>query len=114
MKLASARKRQVLARDGWRCRMPQCLHPAGRRIDPGLAGTEDLWAPTVDHKIRESDGGTSAMANLRAAHRWCNQSLAVAEDALRTGTAGVRLAARVSVQSAEALRLLRETLRWFW
>lgn len=29
---------------------------------------------SVDHDIQLSQGGTNALANLRAAHRWCNQA----------------------------------------
>lgn len=63
-------------RDGWRCRMPVCLNPpenGGRAINPDLKGTYSKWAPSLDHIIRERDGGGNGDENLRAAHRWCNQ-----------------------------------------
>jgi HNH endonuclease len=69
---ASRYFRDVPARDGWQCRMPVCLHPDGRDIDPALKGTGSPWAPSVDHIIRLRDGGTWEPENLRAAHFQCN------------------------------------------
>lgn len=64
----------VLERDGWTCRMPACLHPGGRAIDPALPGTA-RWGPSVDHVIEIArDGDRVDPANLRAAHRHCNVS----------------------------------------
>jgi hypothetical protein len=73
------------------------MHPedaGGRVIDPALAGTFDPWSPSLDHIIRECDGGTDRDENLRAAHRWCNQrhgTLAAngRQSNLRTGWRGV-------------------------
>lgn len=64
----------VYARDGWQCKMPVCLCPDGRAIDPGLHGTGSPWAPSVDHVVRRCDGGTNSRDNLRAAHKQCNMA----------------------------------------
>jgi hypothetical protein len=64
----------VLDRDAWTCRMPRCLHPAGRAIDTTLPGTAK-WGPSVDHVIEVAlDGPREDPAFLRAAHRHCNVS----------------------------------------
>lgn len=77
MALTSETKRLVLERDGWQCRMPVCYCPAGRAIDPALWGSQpEWWAPTVDHIRRRARGGGNAMANLRAAHDYCNRRAA--------------------------------------
>jgi 5-methylcytosine-specific restriction endonuclease McrA len=65
-------KRQVWVRDRWQCRMPECLCPDGRAIDPALDSTNSPWAPSVDHIVRFADGGNSHHTNLRSAHRECN------------------------------------------
>lgn len=70
----SNRRPSVYERDGWQCQMPRCLCPAGRAIDPALRGTDDPWAPSVDHVVLRSAGGPSSNENLRAAHRQCNMS----------------------------------------
>lgn len=65
-------RRYVLERDAWTCRMPRCLHPGGRAIDPALPGTA-RWGPSVDHVIEIArHGQREDPANLRAAHRHCN------------------------------------------
>lgn len=64
----------VYERDGWQCQMPRCLCPSGRAIDPGLRGTYDPWAPSIDHVVWRSMRGSNRLENLRAAHRQCNMS----------------------------------------
>jgi 5-methylcytosine-specific restriction endonuclease McrA len=62
----------VYKRDEWTCQMPQCLCPYGRAISRRLKGKKNPWAPSVDHIVPLAVGGTSAPANLRAAHQLCN------------------------------------------
>jgi 5-methylcytosine-specific restriction endonuclease McrA len=54
--------------------MPECLHPDGRALYLALRGTDDPWAPTVDHVIPLSEGGSDDKGNYRAAHFRCNQA----------------------------------------
>ena len=63
---------RVYDRDGWQCRMPACLSPDGRTLNPKLLGSFDDWAPSVDHVIPKSLGGKFLPGNLRASHRRCN------------------------------------------
>lgn len=59
------RAEELAARDGWVCWL--CELP----VDPDApAGTPG--APTVDHVVPRSRGGTSDPSNLRLAHRRCN------------------------------------------
>lgn len=60
-KIASLRKR-----DGDLCRI--CWTP----IDFRLAGTDHPMAPSADHVLPKSRGGTGVMRNLRLAHAICN------------------------------------------
>lgn len=61
----SSRLERLAARDGWVCWL--CEGP----IDPG-APSRSPGAPTADHVVPRSRGGTSDLANLRLAHRRCN------------------------------------------
>jgi 5-methylcytosine-specific restriction endonuclease McrA len=70
----SNRRISVYERDGWQCQMPVCLCPDGRDIDPGLRGTDSLWAPSIDHVVRRSLDGPNSKDNVRAAHRRCNMA----------------------------------------
>jgi hypothetical protein len=70
--LTAADRLRIWRRDRWQCRMPECLCPDGRGMNPDLAGTFDWWAPTVDHIRRRVDGGDDRDGNLRSAHRKCN------------------------------------------
>ena len=103
--LTGRRKHQVLKRDHWQCQMPCCLSPA-RRINPALHGAADEWAPTVDHVIRRADGGTNALANLRAAHWLCNEA-AKGTSAFRALAVG----AQIGADAARTLLALRNMLR---
>lgn len=66
----------VFARSGCQCQMPECLHPDSRALDLALRGTGDPWAPTVDHVVPLSEGGSDDRGNYRAAHFRCNQAAA--------------------------------------
>ena len=67
---------KVYRRDNWECQMPECLCPDGRAIDPGLRGSNDPWAPSIDHITELGLGGEDDLPNLRAAHRYCNAEYA--------------------------------------
>lgn len=65
----------VYRRDKWQCMMPVCLRPeedGGRNIDRNLRGTDDPWAPSIDHINELSRGGKDDPGNMRAAHKLCN------------------------------------------
>ena len=62
----------VYRRDKWQCMMPECLCPDRRDIDRNLRGTDDPWAPSIDHVIELSRGGADYPGNMRAAHKLCN------------------------------------------
>jgi hypothetical protein len=69
---------EIYHRDSWTCRMPRCLCPDGRAIDPALAGRgSQSWAPSVDHMTPLAQGGRDDAANKRAAHQLCNADAAV-------------------------------------
>lgn len=58
---------QVFDRDGWCCHLcRKPINPTLRRPNPGAA--------TLDHIIPLSLGGPHTLANVAAAHAWCNQS----------------------------------------
>lgn len=61
-----ARARDLAADDGWRCWL------CGGDIDPD-APAGSRHSATVDHVVPRSRGGGSERANLRLAHRVCNQ-----------------------------------------
>lgn len=74
-KVIMYRDQWVFRRDKWKCQMPACLHPeedGGRAIDPMLYRRNSPWAPSVDHIVPKSRGGTGQRDNLRAAHKRCN------------------------------------------
>lgn len=67
------RDAEILARDGWQCRMETCYCPAGRAMDRALPRTAgNPWSASIDHVIRLAAGGTDTADNKRAAHRFCN------------------------------------------
>ena len=59
-------------RDGWKCWL--CRRP----VDRSLAGQEVPGAPTRDHVVPASLGGSNARHNLRLAHRRCNIARGIA------------------------------------
>jgi len=59
------RRVEVYERDGWICQI--CFEPVDRAAD-----SNDDWAPSLDHIVPASKGGTHELTNLRLAHRWCN------------------------------------------
>lgn len=64
----------IYTRDKWTCRMPVCLCPGGRAIDPRLRDTGQDWAPSIDHVQPLRDGGRDVAGNKRAAHNRCNEA----------------------------------------
>lgn len=58
--------RQVADRDGAICRW------CDEMVDFSLVGTRSKWAPSVDHIIPWSRGGTNHPTNLQLLHRVCN------------------------------------------
>lgn len=69
---------RVYRRDNWTCRMPECLCPDGRAIDPALRGIDGPWAPSIDHITELARGGEDSLRNMRAAHKRCNAEEAAA------------------------------------
>jgi hypothetical protein len=59
---------QIFERDGWQCLVPGCELGAVIRGLPW----DDPYAPTIDHIIPLSRGGTDTAANKRTAHWICN------------------------------------------
>ena len=55
----------VYVRDGWTCQL--CFSPVLQGLDP-----LDDGAPTLDHVVPQSQGGSHSLDNLQLAHRWCN------------------------------------------
>lgn len=58
----------IYERDSWTCQL--CLEP----VDAGAHYLSD-WAPSLDHIVPQSRGGSDDASNLRTAHRWCNSVL---------------------------------------
>jgi hypothetical protein len=54
---------RIAERDGWWCWL------CGDAIDQNAIGP---WQPTIDHLVPRSRGGSNDLANLRLAHRRCN------------------------------------------
>lgn len=57
----------VYERDEWTCQI--CNESVDRSADH-----LDDWAPTLDHIVPRSLGGSDDVENLRLAHRWCNSA----------------------------------------
>ncbi|MGD9792488.1 MAG: HNH endonuclease [Acidimicrobiia bacterium] len=60
-----SRAHRIGERDGWTCWL------CGHRVDPDAPLSSPSRA-TIDHVIPRSRGGSSAVENLRLAHRSCN------------------------------------------
>ena len=56
----------IYERDAYTCKL--CSEPVDMKADPQRGD----WAPTLDHIVPRSKGGTHETSNLRTAHRWCN------------------------------------------
>ena len=57
---------KIAERDRCKC------HLCGYHIDMTLAGTNDEWAPSLDHMVPLCVGGTDTSDNVSLAHRRCN------------------------------------------
>lgn len=58
-------RRAIFERDDFVCQL--CSESTEPDADP-----MSDWAPTIDHVIPQSKGGSHDPENLRCAHRWCN------------------------------------------
>lgn len=56
---------RIFERDGWKCRL------CDRKVDRD-AVTPSPLAPTLDHVVPLSEGGTHEPANVQCAHFICN------------------------------------------
>jgi 5-methylcytosine-specific restriction endonuclease McrA len=56
----------IVTRDGTDC------YVCGGPMDMNLYGTEDDFAPTIEHIVPTHKGGTNLVENLALSHRWCN------------------------------------------
>lgn len=63
--IAASVRLAVYERDEWTCQL--CFDAIDRDADPNSD-----WAPSLDHIIPSSQGGSDGVENLRATHRWCN------------------------------------------
>jgi hypothetical protein len=64
---------QIFQRDGWQCRLAECLCPDGRDLDQSLRGAiGGPWVPAIHHIVRLTDGGPSNADNKLAAHSQCS------------------------------------------
>lgn len=57
---------RIAERDGFECKW------CGSLVNFDLVGTRDKWAPSVDHIVPWSRGGTNDPNNLQLLHRKCN------------------------------------------
>ena len=73
--IRSAIRAAIYERDGYRCKL--CNELVDMAADPQRGD----WAPTLDHIIPRSQGGTHDADNLRTAHRWCNSIRGDRDDA---------------------------------
>lgn len=63
--LTDRRRFELYERDGWVCWL--CNESVARDLP-----RNDDWAPSLDHVLPRSKGGSNHPSNLRLAHRWCN------------------------------------------
>lgn len=61
-------RKGIYERDGWTCQI--CLEAIDLEADPCTD-----WAPSLDHIVPQSQGGSHESSNLRTAHFWCNAAL---------------------------------------
>lgn len=64
-KVAPVRRQRLYERDHYRCYL--CGAPTRSDVP-----TDHPWAPSLDHVVPRSQGGSDRDANLGTAHRWCN------------------------------------------
>lgn len=67
--IAPGLRAELYERDNHTCLL--CFEPVDYSADPKVGD----WAPTLDHIIPRSQGGSDLPENLRTAHRWCNSAL---------------------------------------
>lgn len=65
--IPSSIRREVYERDDYRCQ----LCGSETEVAP-VSGEYHPWAPSLDHIVPKSRGGSDRISNLRTAHRWCN------------------------------------------
>lgn len=65
--MRSVQVARLAERDGWTCWL------CGGEVDP-TAPTTSPWRATIDHLVPRSRGGGTEPANLRLAHRRCNNA----------------------------------------
>jgi 5-methylcytosine-specific restriction endonuclease McrA len=66
VKVTHTKRLNIYLRDGWICHL--CKGP----VDPDLRGKNSRRAPSLDHIIPRSEGGSNHYENLALAHRSCN------------------------------------------
>jgi predicted nucleic acid-binding Zn ribbon protein len=64
--IRSTMREAIYERDGHECWL------CGEAVDYTADAKRDDWAPSLDHVVPRSKGGTHDASNLRTAHRWCN------------------------------------------
>ena len=64
--IANSKRISIYERDGYTCWL------CDDSVDMGADPQRDDWAPSLDHVLPRSKGGTHDVSNLRTAHRWCN------------------------------------------
>lgn len=72
--LPKSRRIALYERDGWTCRI------CDQQIDRALAGSNEPFAPCLDHIVPRSQGGDHSDDNLRTAHRQCNDIRGVRDE----------------------------------
>lgn len=93
--------RKIAARDNWIC------HLCGEPVDPDLFSQMNHdWAPSLDHVVCKSNGGSNSQSNLALAHRYCNSIREnPPKDARRTPTGSSSIYSVSTGQSAFSRRV---------